>query len=57
LRFSCGRLASAARNAPEARGMDIETADLLAAELVLRDVEDLDSAWFEAELAEQLPEA
>jgi|tagenome__1003787_1003787.scaffolds.fasta_scaffold20429937_2 hypothetical protein len=37
--------------------MDIETADLLAAELVLRDVEDLDSAWFEAELAEQLPEA
>ena len=35
--------------------MDIERAYALLAELELREVEDLDAGWFEAELAELLP--
>ena len=35
--------------------MDIETAYALLAELELREVEDLDQAYFEAELQELLP--
>ena len=37
--------------------MDIERAYALLAELELREVEDLDAAWFDAELAELLPSA
>lgn len=40
---------------PEARGMDINEAFALLAELELRDVEELDAAYFEAELQELLP--
>ena len=42
---------------PEARRMDINEAFALLAELELRDVEDLDAAYFEAELQELLPPA
>jgi len=35
--------------------MDIETAFALLAELELHEVEDLDAAWFEAELRDCLP--
>ena len=35
--------------------MDIETAYALLAEFELREVEDLGSDWFEADLQEQLP--
>jgi hypothetical protein len=41
--------------APEGRGMDINEAYALLAELELREVEDLDQAYFEAELQEVLP--
>ena len=35
--------------------MDIESAHALLAELELHEVDELDAAWFEAELAELLP--
>ncbi len=35
--------------------MDIETAFALLAELELREVEELDAEWFEAELRDCLP--
>ena len=35
--------------------MDIDAAFALLAELDLREVEDLDSGWFEAELTSYLP--
>ncbi len=40
---------------PEAQGMDINEASTPLAELELRDVEELDAAYFEAELQELLP--
>jgi len=40
---------------PEGQGMDINEAFALLAELELREVEDLDPAYFEAELQELLP--
>jgi len=55
LRSSCGSLEPACRSGPQARGMDIESAHDLLAGLELRDVDDLGTAWFEAELAELLP--
>ncbi|TWH71787.1 hypothetical protein JD78_00285 [Modestobacter roseus] len=45
------------RPASQGRGMDLATARALLAELELHEVEDLDDAWFEAELAELLPTA
>ena len=57
--WSCGDLADRwSRPCGPARnvvGMDIESAYALLAELELRDVEDLGTEWFEAELADLLP--
>jgi len=55
LRESCGGLEARSRCAPQGRGMDIESAYALLAELELHEVDDLGAAWFEAELAEVLP--
>ena len=57
LRRSCGSLEPACRSGPQGQGMDVESAYALLAELELRDVDDLGTAWFEAELAELLPSA
>ena len=45
------------RDAPQAQGMDIDAAFALLAELELREVEELDTGWFEAELTSYLPVA
>ncbi|GAB4081772.1 hypothetical protein GCM10028783_27210 [Modestobacter muralis] len=55
MRTSCGSLAPVCRSGPQGRGMDIESAYDLLAELELHEVEDLGADWFEAELAELLP--
>ena len=55
MRFPCGWLEPAAREPPDARGMTLEDAYALLAELELREVEDLDADWFEAELRDCLP--
>ena len=55
LRVPCGWLEPAVRNAAQGGGMDIETAYALLAEVELREVEELDAGWFEAELTAYLP--
>jgi hypothetical protein len=55
LRRSCGRLELVTRDPPEGQGMHTDDdAAALPAELVLREVEELDRGWFEAELRELL---
>jgi hypothetical protein len=57
LRFPCGSLAPAVREPLQAGAVDITEAFALLAELDLHDVEELDRAWFEAELRAALPVA
>jgi hypothetical protein len=55
LRVPCGAPEPPARKVPEGGCVDIDDAFALLAELELRDVEDLDRGYFEAELQGLLP--